>query len=83
MFLQSFFDRFIYVPHPDYGTRLSLWRAFAAAQLKEGGESSSLAAFDFSSLARVSEGFTAGLSLRPAFLFFCFALLLLLFFVVL
>jgi SpoVK/Ycf46/Vps4 family AAA+-type ATPase len=51
----SLFDRFIYCPRPDYGTRLHLWRTFIQ---QRGGPYFS--DNQLQSLAQISDGYTAG-----------------------
>jgi SpoVK/Ycf46/Vps4 family AAA+-type ATPase len=63
--LKAFFDKFLYVPYPDYPARLELWKSFCDKQFREGGEGVPRelpASFDLylTTLARISEGFTAG-----------------------
>ena len=70
--LKAFFDKFLYMPYPDYASRLMLWRQFVSMQLSLAGsgpgssfQSRPLLAeipdeFDLSTLARISYGFSAG-----------------------
>eukprot|EP00727_Mastigamoeba_balamuthi_P006027 m51a1_g2043 hypothetical protein (804) ;mRNA; f:1363158-1366428 len=53
--LVQMFDRFLYVNHPDYPTRMKLWQHFI-----EQCASSVPPTLNVSTLARVSEGYTAG-----------------------
>ncbi len=59
---KSFFDRHIYMPYPDYPARLMIWRSLVSQQLDEvdPGRGVSSKAFDFGTLARITEGFSAG-----------------------
>eukprot|EP01041_Mallomonas_annulata_P004376 gene4375-8717_t len=85
--LRSFFDRFLYLPYPDYSSRLMLWETYLHRQITEAyniinaearadhtkphtastnaDAVSSLVkeavdSLDLSSLAHISEGYTAG-----------------------
>ena len=62
--LKSFFDKMLYFPHPDYPSRLMLWRECITTQLRLGGLSSggdnTADDFDLSTLAQISEGFSGG-----------------------
>ena len=56
--LNAIYDRILMIPHPDYGSRLMLWRN---ALLREGCSQGHLtSALDLSSLAKISDGYTAG-----------------------
>eukprot|EP00039_Didymoeca_costata_P011307 m.158135 g.158135 ORF g.158135 m.158135 type:complete len:875 (+) comp15127_c0_seq2:246-2870(+) len=56
--VKSVYDKVIMIPRPDYGTRLALWKH---AILEEGVELNQLTdALDLSSLAKISDGYTAG-----------------------
>ena len=56
--LKNFFDKFIYMPFPDYPSRLMLWKSFVAKQIEPRSAPGSL---DLSTLARISEGFSGGM----------------------
>ena len=56
--LKNFFDKMLYFPKPDYASRLMLWRETIKAQLTVGSFFAD--DFDLSTLARISEGFSAG-----------------------
>jgi len=63
--IKAFFDKVLYVPYPDYPTRLELWKSFCDKQFREGGDhlpQELPPSFDLflTTLARISEGFTAG-----------------------
>ena len=61
--LRSFFDKFLYMPYPDYPSRLMLWRQFVSEQLQLAADEASRDIPDdinISTLAHISEGFTAG-----------------------
>lgn len=85
--MKSFFDKFLYMPYPDYSSRVQLWRHYIAgrihsglnknnenaenqninnaARIKEEEEIqsrilSAMEKVDVSSLAQVSEGYSAG-----------------------
>ena len=61
--LKAFFDKFLFMPYPDYPSRLMLWRGFVKEQLAlSGGQLHKEIPdeFDLSTLARISEGFSAG-----------------------
>jgi len=56
--LNAIYDKILMIPHPDYGSRLMLWRN---ALLREGCSQGHLtASLDLSSLAKISDGYTAG-----------------------
>ena len=65
---QGFFEKFLFFPYPDYPDRVLLWTHFievllAASSGKPAGISSSSGIpdkFDISSLAHITEGFSAG-----------------------
>ena len=53
--LKAFFDKFLYMPNPDYPSRLMMWKHFSETRaLFE------LPNFEFNNLARISENFSAG-----------------------
>ncbi|KAI8910375.1 P-loop containing nucleoside triphosphate hydrolase protein, partial [Gorgonomyces haynaldii] len=54
--LVGMFDKLLYIPKPDYASRLLLWKTFTA-KLSDNKNKS----LDFSMLTRSSEGMTAGL----------------------
>merc|ERR1711988_400178 len=61
--MKNFFDKFLYMPYPDYPSRLMLWRKFIKDQLAlaESGPRREIPDdFDLSTLAHISEGFSAG-----------------------
>merc|ERR1711998_661889 len=61
--MKSFFDKFLYMPYPDYPSRLMLWRKFIKDQLalaESGARRDIPDDFDLSTLAHTSEGFSAG-----------------------
>ena len=61
--IKNFFDKFLFMPYPDYPSRLMLWRGFVKEQLSlSGGQLHKEIPddFDLSTLARISEGFSAG-----------------------
>merc|ERR1719152_206988 len=57
--LRAFFDKFVYLPFPDYPSRLALWHRFLRKQL-DLAKAELPEAFDVTTLARISEGFSAG-----------------------
>ena len=60
---RKFFDKFIYFPHPDYADRMLLWKHFLTKHildLKVDLDSDFQKWIDFSTLSKLSEGFTAG-----------------------
>lgn len=58
---KAFFDKMLHVPYPDYPSRLMLWRSRIQAQLDAVREDSEIPeSFDLSTLAEISEGFSAG-----------------------
>lgn len=63
--IKNFFDKHIYLPYPDYAARLMIWRALAGQQLDEAepGRGALARSFDFSTLARITNGFSAGMRL--------------------
>jgi len=65
----KFWDKYLHVPYPDYQTRLQLWQQLVKDELALGlapGDATAaalgdgLAAVDLSTLARISDGFSAG-----------------------
>jgi len=61
--MKNFFDKFLYMPYPDYPSRLMLWRKFIKDQLalaETGARRDIPDDFDLSTLAHISEGFSAG-----------------------
>ena len=54
---KAFFDRMLYFPYPDHASRYMLWKRTIAEQLK-GSPVTSVG--DLSTLAHVTEGFSAG-----------------------
>mmetsp|Transcript_218 Transcript_218/g.256 ORF Transcript_218/g.256 Transcript_218/m.256 type:complete len:881 (+) Transcript_218:50-2692(+) len=58
--LKSFFDKFLYLPYPDYASRLLLWRSFINMTLDLQEHPPIDYVFDLSTLARISEGFSSG-----------------------
>ena len=74
--LKAFFDKMLYMPFPDYPSRLMLWRAQIHKQLQQGATTDKSKSngssgqphqhrelpddFDLSTLAHISEGFSAG-----------------------
>jgi len=85
--IRKFFDRFLYLPYPDYSSRLMLWNTYLSKQITEAyrkiqadskGEhgrgfkqsmsneainalvTQAISTLDLSSLAHISEGYTAG-----------------------
>ncbi|KAJ1457758.1 hypothetical protein M885DRAFT_514814 [Pelagophyceae sp. CCMP2097] len=62
--LRAFFDKVLYMPHPDYASRLMLWRRCIQQQLALGPDRATHRSlpddFDLSTLAHISEGFSAG-----------------------
>ncbi|XP_067647279.1 dynein regulatory complex protein 11 [Eurosta solidaginis] len=52
--LQQTYNRFIYIPRPDYGARSSAWKALANEYT--GG----LSTLDYSVMAKISDGYTIG-----------------------
>mmetsp|Transcript_45651 Transcript_45651/g.92145 ORF Transcript_45651/g.92145 Transcript_45651/m.92145 type:complete len:246 (+) Transcript_45651:913-1650(+) len=60
---KGFFDKFLYMPYPDYPTRLLLWRHFVNRELGSCPTESLRElphSFDLSTIARITEGFSAG-----------------------
>merc|ERR1711871_1645690 len=60
---KAFFDKFIFMPYPDYSSRLMLWSKMVQQQVEEltGDQTQTVhEVLDLSTLARISEGFTAG-----------------------
>jgi hypothetical protein len=57
--LTGVYDKILMIPHPDYGSRLMLWRN---TLMREGCTHVHLASptLDLSSLAKISDGYTAG-----------------------
>merc|ERR1711988_964403 len=61
--MKNFFDKFLYMPFPDYPSRLMLWCKFIKDQLalaETGARREIPEDFDLSTLAHISEGFSAG-----------------------
>ena len=61
--MKSFFEKMLYMPYPDYPSRLMLWRKCIQAQLLLAEKSAHHDIpddFDLSTLAHISEGFSAG-----------------------
>jgi MoxR-like ATPase len=58
--LKQFFDKFLYLPYPDYPSRLLLWRSFINMTLSLQDAPLLEPFFDLSTLARISDGFSAG-----------------------
>ena len=61
--MKNFFDKMLYLPYPDYPSRLMLWRKCIQAQLLLAEKSAHHDIpddFDLSTLAHISEGFSAG-----------------------
>jgi len=54
---QGFFEKFLYFPYPGYPDRVLLWRHFIGKEL---GRSGVPDGFDISTLAHISEGYSAG-----------------------
>ena len=74
--LKKFFDKYLYMPIPDYPSRLMLWRSFVQQQLQLGSGTDFKDVpddFDLSTLSRISEGFSAGAYLLPFFVFLVFS----------
>lgn len=60
---KAFFDKMLHMPFPDYPSRLMLWRKCILDQLSFDGRASLRDVpddFDLSTLAQISEGFSAG-----------------------
>merc|ERR1719263_1317219 len=65
--MKNFFDKFLYMPYPDYPSRLMLWRKFIKDQLalaESGSRRDIPDDFDLSTLAHISEGFSRARSTR-------------------
>jgi hypothetical protein len=58
--LKAFFDKFLFFPFPDYQTRLLLWKTFTKELFEKNGAPELPHSFDFSTLARITDGFSAG-----------------------
>jgi len=56
---KAFFDKLLYFPYPDYASRVMLWRKGIRESLAS-AKSAPREVGDFSTLAHVSEGFSAG-----------------------
>lgn len=54
---QGFFEKFLYFPYPNYPDRVLLWRDFISNELGGMGVPDG---FDISTLAHISEGYSAG-----------------------
>ena len=65
---QGFFEKFLFFPYPSYPDRVMLWKHFVKKCLNgEGGKKEVPDNFDISSLAHISEGYSAGApSTRPS-----------------
>ncbi|GMH89959.1 hypothetical protein TrST_g13451 [Triparma strigata] len=58
---QGFFEKFLFFPYPGYPDRVMLWKYFVKKCLNgEGGKKEVPDNFDISSLAHISEGYSAG-----------------------
>ncbi|GMI03749.1 hypothetical protein TrVE_jg4602 [Triparma verrucosa] len=58
---QGFFEKFLFFPYPCYPDRVMLWKHFVKKCLNgEGGKKAVPDNFDISSLAHISEGYSAG-----------------------
>ena len=58
---QGFFEKFLFFPYPGYPDRVMLWKHFVKKCLNgEGGKKEVPDNFDISSLAHISEGYSAG-----------------------
>jgi hypothetical protein len=55
--MREVFDRFLYIPWPDYSASLNMWNAFVKKKL---GTAEIPESLDLCTLARVSEGYTPG-----------------------
>jgi SpoVK/Ycf46/Vps4 family AAA+-type ATPase len=58
--VKNYFDKFLYIPWPDYTTRLRLWSELIRKRVRRAGVMALSEDFDFCTLARVSEGYSAG-----------------------
>eukprot|EP00968_Pinguiococcus_pyrenoidosus_P028722 scaffold8065_cov267-Pinguiococcus_pyrenoidosus.AAC.6 len=60
--IRSFFDKHLYLPCPDYASRMMLWRQFVTKAVEESGMDAPGYAdeLDFSALAQISGGYSAG-----------------------
>merc|ERR1712070_575172 len=58
--LKTFWDKFIYVPYPDYASRVQLWRKFMEDKVGLEYYNGKMEKFDFSLLAQISEGYCGG-----------------------
>merc|ERR1740130_2609436 len=54
--VKAFFDKCLYIPWPDYSSRIRIWKELIAKKLPRPIRDD----FDFSTLARISEGYAAG-----------------------
>ena len=63
---QGFFEKFLFFPYPGYPDRVLLWRSFVRRQLRSEGDSKMDVpdGFDVSSLAHISDGYSAGAIFR-------------------
>ena len=58
---QGFFEKFLFFPYPGYPDRVMLWKHFVKKSLNtDGGKREVPDNFDISSLAHISEGYSAG-----------------------
>ena len=62
------FEKNILIPKPDYGSRLELWKHFIVMRTESAGKSSTNSvSIDVSSLAKITNGFTAGMIKQAIF----------------